>query len=156
MARPAGISFKVHYGLTVVQPLDEFVERMARGMCEEGLEVLVTAFCHAGTVLSVRAAVGTENRSGRVSVAKWRDVIERHKCDEVRQYHNHPGFCSSISPSYEDSKIHRLLAELLKPTGARLRSYVLKARLFGGWRIREYSDAEWSLLLNARSIGKGG
>jgi len=153
VARPSGTPFKRHYDLEDAQPIDAFVDKMARGMCEERVEVLVTAFCLAGTVLTTRAAIGTENRSARVSVLKWRDVAEALRCDEVRQYHNHPGLFSCLSPSYEDSKMHRLLALLLEPSGARLRSFVVKARLFGGWRIREYSDAEWRSLLDARRIG---
>ena len=154
MPRPFGNTFKQHYELDRAQTVHEFEQKMLHGMRIERVEVLVVAFCKGGVVVCTRASIGYENRTRKVSIEEWCNLVLKFKCDEVRHYHNHPGLFACLSPSYQDSKTHRLVRIALEPSGVKMRSFVAKFCLFGGWKIREYSDIEWQSLLDARNIGR--
>ncbi len=153
MARPKGSTFRKHFDLERRQPIDEFVSKMAQGMCEASLEVLVIAFCRDATVFDCRANIGYKTSTRRYRFDNWIKIATENNCNEVRSYHNHPGIFSWLGASYSDSYCHRLASSFLRPAKIDLRSFIIKSRFFKGWKIREYSDKEWKSLLDARKIG---
>lgn len=136
--RAKGERFKAAYNLTgkVVQQLEE---SLSVGMFRERREVFVTAFIRNGVAVRVTASIGSPYRcTAADDPARWVQHIQRLRCDEIRQYHNHPQHNGKTSPSPMDFRISRSLRSLLGPHGAKLRSLIICWNEIGEWKVIEH------------------
>lgn len=136
--RARGESFKKAYGL-VGRDVRSLEEALAVGMHRERREVFVTAFMRSGVVVRVTASIGSLYRCRPADdPAKWRDHVDRLRCDEIRQYHNHPVFEGSTTPSAGDIRTSRQFEKLLGAHASKLRSFIICWNRVGEWRVIEY------------------
>ena len=136
--RARGESFKKAYGLAG-RDIRSLEEALAVGMHRERREVFVTAFMRSGVVVRVTASIGSSYRCRPADdPAKWRDHIDRLRCDEVRQYHNHPVYEGSTTPSAGDIRTSRQFEKLLGAHASKLRSFIICWNRVGEWRVIEY------------------
>ncbi|MEX0385993.1 hypothetical protein [Spiribacter onubensis] len=137
--RARGESFKKAYGLAG-RDMRSLEEALAVGMYRERREVFVTAFMRSGVVVRVTASIGSSYRCRPADdPAKWRDHVDRLRCDEVRQYHNHPVHEGSTTPSDGDIRSSRQFERLLGPHASKLRSFIICWNRVGEWRVIEYN-----------------
>jgi hypothetical protein len=136
--RTRGEHFKRAYELTG-KSIPELEEALAVGMFRERREIFVTAFSRKGIAVRVTAAIGSPYRCAPTDTpARWKDHVEKLRCDEVRQYHNHPVHTGKTGPSLPDIKSSQTLTRLLGAHGDKLRSFILCWNGLREWRIFEY------------------
>lgn len=139
--RRKGEQFKIAYGLAGLS-IGEFEEAIAVGMLRERKEVFVTAFVREGIALRVTAAIGSAFRcSNADNPARWRAHSVRLKCDQVRQYHNHPHHGGKTRPSSSDCRSSEVLADMLGSHAGEFRSFVLCWNAIREWKVFEYDEA---------------
>ena len=136
--RASGESFKKAYGLAG-RDIRSLEEALAVGMHRERREVFVTAFMRSGIVVRVTASIGSSYRCRPADdPGKWGDHVDRLRCDEIRQYHNHPVHEGSTRPSAGDIRTSRQFEKLLGPHAPKLRSFIICWNHVGEWRVVEY------------------
>jgi hypothetical protein len=107
--RAKGQRFKAAYDLTG-KTIKELEESLAVGMFRERREVFVTAFVRAGVAVRVTASIGSPYRCAAADdPTRWVQHLERLRCDEIRQYHNHPEHNGKTRPSPTDFLTSRSL-----------------------------------------------
>ncbi|MBT3349903.1 MAG: hypothetical protein HOC91_17885 [Nitrospinaceae bacterium] len=137
-ARKKGEQFKKSYDLAG-KSLSDLEETLAVGMHREGREVFVTAFMRKGIAVRVTASIGSLNRcSAADNPVRWKDHVYRLKCDEIRQYHNHPEYNGKTQPSTLDFKSAILIKPLLGQHATKLRSLIIYWNKIREWKILEY------------------
>ena len=140
--RPKNVRFKIYYGLTESQAIDEFEHKMVTGMFCEEREIFVTAFCRDGQVERVTASMGSDRQcSNSDRICEWANHVKRLNCTEIRQYHNHPNCLGRKSISNRDMTTHQQLSEYLDNYGIQFHSFLIYANYFKGWVIQEYGNA---------------
>ena len=138
--RQKGEHFKKAYDLNG-RPVRELEEALSVGMYRERREVFVTAFVRAGVAVRVTASIGSPFRcSAADSPTRWREHVERLRCDEVRQYHNHPVHNGRTRPSPTDVRTSASLKSLLGPSGSQLRSLIICWNGIREWKIFEHDE----------------
>ena len=138
--RRKGERFKAAYDLAG-RPLRDLEEAVSVGMYRERREVFVTAFMRAGVAVRVTASIGSPYRCAAAdNPATWRDRVERLRCDEIRQYHNHPVHNGKTRPSPTDVRTSRSLRSLLGPHSRKLRSLIICWNGMREWKIFEHDD----------------
>ena len=144
--RRKGQQFKKAYDLTG-KTLRELEESLSVGMHREGREVFVTAFMRNDIAVRVTAAIGSPYRcSASDNPEHWSSHVDRHECDEVRQYHNHPDRNGTTSPSPTDFSTAESLRKILCFHSSKLRSFVICWNIIGEWKIIEYEPSGRSWL----------
>ena len=151
--RRKGQPFKAAHRLRGL-PVDEFEKRLALGMCAEGREVFVAAFVRAGVVVRVTASIGSAfGCRASDDVRQWSRHVERLRCDEIRQYHNHPVFANETAPSARDRRATAVFRRLLGGHGDKLKSYIIYWNEIREWRILEYDERSKSDVVFAYDAG---
>jgi hypothetical protein len=136
--RRRGERFKSAYDLAGRSTRD-LEEALAVGMHREGREVFVTAFMREGRALRVTASIGSPFRcSAADDPTHWKQHVERLGCDEIRQYHNHPGHGGYTQPSRADLRSTATLQRLLESHAGKLRSFVICWNGIREWKVFEY------------------
>ncbi len=136
--RQKGQQFKKAYDLAS-KGLPHLEESLAVGMHREEREVFVTAFMRNQIAVRVTASIGSPYRcSASDNPAQWASHVERHECDSIRQYHNHPVHNGTTRPSPTDFCSARSLREVLGCHGSKLRSFIICWNAIGEWKIIEY------------------
>jgi hypothetical protein len=139
--REKGQQFKKAYELSG-RSVEQFEEAVSVGMLKEKNEVFVTAFMRNGTVVRVTAAVGNPGScSPADNPLKWKEHIEKLKCEGIRQYHNHPTLSGKTRPSPDDCRSHKAFIGYLESYGDKFRSFIVFWNNIGEWKIMEYDDA---------------
>jgi hypothetical protein len=139
--RQKGEQFKQAYNLTG-RSVRDLEEVLSVGMFRERHEVFVTAFMRCGVTERVTASIGSPFRcSAADNPTRWINHIERLRCDEIRQYHNHPIHSGSTHPSPADIKSSKALKALLGPHGSKLRSLIICWNDLREWKVFEYDEA---------------
>lgn len=157
--RQKGQLFKTAYELNG-RTVRELEEALSVGMFRERREVFVTAFMRNGVAVRVTASIGSSRRCRASDDPKmWWLHLVRHKCDELRQYHNHPVYTGETSASETDIQSTKDLRVLLGTHYPKLRSLILCWNRFGEWKVFEYDekgrcwlDAEFDVATGSRSI----
>ena len=140
--RRKGEQFKAAYELAG-KSVDDLEEALAVGMFRERREVFVTAFVRAGVAVRVTASMGSPYRcSAADDPRRWADHCARLRCDEIRQYHNHPAHDGVTRPSALDVRTSRALRSLLGVQGPKLRSLIICWNALREWKVFEYGDGE--------------
>lgn len=140
--REKGERFKAAYDLEG-KTVYELEESLSVGMFREHREVFVTAFMKAGRTVRVTASIGSPYRCKAADdPAQWMHHVERLKCDEIRQYHNHPVHNGRTEPSPIDFRTSRSLKSLLRPYGPKLRSLIICWNGIREWKVIEYDDEQ--------------
>jgi len=140
--RAKGERFKAAYDL-MGKTIQELEESLAVGMFRERREVFVTAFVRAGIAVRVTASIGSPYRCAAADdPARWVQHIERLKCDEIRQYHNHPEHNGKTRPSPMDFRTSRSLKSLLGPHGAKLHSLIICWNRICEWKVFEHDHEQ--------------
>lgn len=145
--RNKGEKFKLALGLAG-RSVQEFEFAIAAGMWAEGREVWVTAFCHHSRVRKVFASIGSARRCKPTeNVYAYPNHIRRLECDEIRQYHNHPGPTTRTEPSRIDIQTAASLSGFLAPYRSTCRHYIVYHNEAGEHRILEYDGSGQSLVV---------
>ncbi|WP_291983681.1 hypothetical protein [Luteitalea sp.] len=143
--RGKGEMFKAAYQLRG-RALDSLEEALGVGMFREGREVFVTAFMREGVAVRVTAAVGTPSACRPADRPEgWPRHFRRLGCDEIRQYHNHPGTSGATAPSGNDRQTCIQLEHVLGELAPQLRSFIVYWNEAHEWKVLEY---------DARGAGK--
>jgi len=138
--RRKGEQFKRAYDLSG-KPLRNLEEALSVGMCREQREVFVTVFMRGGMSVRVTASIGSPFRcSASDNPTRWKDHARRLKCDEIRQYHNHPVHNGVTRPSPTDIRTSESLNKLLGQQGAKLRSFIIFWNSIREWKVLEYDS----------------
>ena len=142
--RRKGERFKTAYQL-VGRTVPELEEALAVGMFHERREVFVTAFMRAGVAARVTASIGSPfSCRAADDPRRWPEHCGRLRCDEVRQYHNHPDHHGKTRPSAKDFLATQSLRKALVPHGEKLRTFIICWNRAREWRVFEYDDdAHW-------------
>lgn len=132
--------FKRAYDFTG-KKINEFEHVLAIAMHHEIKEVWVTVFCKNNTVLKVTATIGSA-RQCRPSedVRNWRGHVLKLGCDEIRNYHNHPGNNNYTAPSPNDLLSNLSLRNCLLEMKDSLRTFIVFWNDISEYRILEYYD----------------
>lgn len=139
--RRKGERFKQVYDLAG-RSVHDLEEALAIGMFRERREVFVTAFMRDGMAVRVTASIGTPFRCRAAdNPARWKDHATRLRCDEIRQYHNHPDHGGSTVPSKTDIRSAGAIRKLLGPHGGKLRSLLICWNELREWKVFEYDEA---------------
>lgn len=138
--RSKGQQFKKAYDFTG-KSVAEFEYTLSFAMHHEVKEVWVTAFCKSNIVLKVTATIGSA-RSCKPSdsVSSWIDNIRRLRCDEIRQYHNHPVNNNQTDPSTADISSNISMRKQLSIYNNMLRTFIVFWNDIYEYRILEYKD----------------
>jgi hypothetical protein len=132
--------FKKAYDLAG-KSVRELEEALSVGMYREKREVFATAFMRMGVAVRVTASIGSPYRcSPADNHARWKDYVDRLACDEVRQYHNHPGNRGETRPSPLDCRTSQSLRSLLGCHGPKLRSLIVCWNGIREWKVFEHDD----------------
>jgi DNA repair protein RadC len=132
--------FKKLYVLDHVQPINEFEEKMIKGMLSEKREIFVTAFVNNTHVLRVTATIGSKYRcNGSDNINLWGEKAVKIGATRIRQYHNHPDVFGRSFPSGTDKNTHRQLKPFIEQWGVKYQSLLIYRSWLGGVRIREYN-----------------
>jgi hypothetical protein len=143
-SRIKGQHFKTAYALNG-RSVRDFEMAMAIGMKNEKKEVFVTAFVRQNEVVRVTASIGSPFRcSAADDPRKWPIHYRRLKCDDLRQYHNHPAFGNHTIPSPTDYRSNELLNTLLEPAGISMKAYIVYWNEIFEWRLLRYDENEGS------------
>ncbi len=138
--RRKGERFKDAYEL-VGTSIPEFEQRLGVGMYAEVKEVFVMAFCKAGRVVRVTAAIGSAFQcSPADNPSKWNGHIARLGCDELRQYHNHPVHTGHTKPSPPDYRGTVVFKNYLGINRNLLRSFIVYWNTAAEWKILQYDE----------------
>jgi hypothetical protein len=144
--RQKGERFKHAYDLAG-RPVRDLEEALSVGMFRERREVFVTAFMRGGAAVRVTASIGSPFRcSAADDPARWKHHVDRLRCDEVRQYHNHPVHNGRTAPSSIDVKSCGALRAVLGPHGSKLRSLIICWNDVREWKVFEYDETGRSSL----------
>src|SRR5262249_7059992 len=139
-ARSKGEAFKKAYSL-VGKSVPHLEEALAVGMYRERREVFVTAFMRAGVAVRVTAAIGSPYRCAAAdNPARWAAHVDRLRCDEIRQYHNHPVHNGVTRPSRTDFRTSGLLRHLLGNHAPKLKSFIICWNGLREWKVFEHDD----------------
>lgn len=140
-ARQKGEQFKRTYEL-VGRSVRDLEEALSVGMFRERREVFVTAFMRGEVAVRVTASIGSPFRcSAADNPARWREHVVKLRCDEVRQYHNHPDHNGSTQPSALDIRTSGSLKRVLGAHGPKLRSLIICWNDAREWKVVEYDEA---------------
>ena len=140
--RAKGEQFKAAYDLAG-KAVPELEESLSIGMFRERSEVFVTAFMRVGVAVRVTASIGSPYRcSAADDPRRWVQHVERLKCDEIRQYHNHPVHNGKTQPSSTDFRTSRSLKALLGSHAPKLRSLIICWNGIQEWKVIEYDDEQ--------------
>jgi hypothetical protein len=137
-AREKGQQFKAAYQLQG-RAVASLEEALGIGMRREGREVFVTAFMRAGVAVRVTAALGSATSCGPADrPTTWAATARRLGCDEIRQYHNHPGISRHNGPSRADRITCYQLATVLGEAAPLLRHLIVYWNEVHEWKVLEY------------------
>lgn len=140
--RHKGKSFKVFYKLRYMH-YDEIEDILPIATYKEGREVSITLFCVDGYAIDVEANIGNLY-SVRSSTNAWKKAqkASRLQCDQVRIYHNHPGFDKVIEPSPADIKYHIRCSQTIIDTNPwiTVQSFIVALNKHYEWKYLEYSE----------------
>ncbi len=137
--RPKHTQFIAYYGLSKQLPVSEFELKMAAGMFCEKKEIFVIAFCRRGVVERVFATIGKSSRcSSSNDIAEWLCLAKKLRCDEIRQYHNHPNAILRKYASPTDLDMHKKIKSFFEGKNIPFRSFLIYANFLKGWEIKEY------------------
>jgi hypothetical protein len=140
--RRRGEHFKKAYNL-VGTSVTELEEALAVGMFRERREVFVTAFMRKGVAVRVTASIGSPYKCAAAdNPARWAEHVERLRCDEVRQYHNHPAHNGDTRPSSRDLQTSGSLRLLLGSHGPKLKSLIICWNQLREWKIFEHDNSK--------------
>lgn len=139
--RSKGQQFKKAYDFTG-KTINEFEHTLSVAMHHEVKEVWVTAFCKSNIVMKVTATIGSA-RSCKPSdsISSWIDSVKRLKCDEIRQYHNHPVNNNKTYPSTADISSNISIRKHLSTYKQILRTFIIFWNEIYEYRILEYQDS---------------
>jgi len=136
--RKKGETFKKAYSLQG-RSLRELEEALAVGMFHERREVFVAAFIRNGIALRVTASIGSPYKcSAADNPVKWSYYMDKLRCTELRQYHNHPVHNGSSRPSLTDIRTAGKIESLLGTHYAKLRCLIIFWNPYQEWKVLEY------------------
>ena len=144
--RAKGEQFKTAYKLKD-KTLDKLEETLAVGMFKEKKEIFVTAFIRKNKAVRVTATIGNANScQNSDDINKWPYFMDKLKCDEVRQYHNHPTTNNKTQPSRMDYFSSRKIIEKFE-SRSKFKSFIIYWNQIKEWRIMEYDhDMNYSIV----------
>jgi len=135
--RSKGQQFKSAFQLKG-KTLENLEETLAVGMFKEKREVFVTAFMKKNKAVRVTATIGSANRCHNSDdINKWPYYLEKMKCDEIRQYHNHPTTSNKTEPSGMDFFSSKNIVEKFQKKTA-FKSFIIYWNQIKEWRIIQY------------------
>jgi len=135
--RSKGQQFKTAFQLKG-KTLDNLEEALAVGLFKEQKKIFVTAFIKENKAVRVTATIGSANRCHNSDdIDKWPYYLEKMKCDEIRQYHNHPTTSNQTEPSGMDFFSSKKIVEKFQTKSA-FKSFIIYWNQIKEWRIMEY------------------
>ncbi len=137
--RKKGETFKKAYSLQG-RSQKELEEALAIGMFHEKREVFVTAFMRDGIAVRITASIGSPYKcSASDNPQKWGYYMSKLRCNELRQYHNHPVHNGSTVPSLTDIRSAGKIEILLGSQSNKLKNLIIFWNPHQEWKVLEYS-----------------
>lgn len=137
--RKKGETFKKAYSLQG-RSQQELEEALAVGMFHEKRKVFVTAFMCDGIAVRITASIGSPYKcSASDNPQKWSYYMSKLKCNELRQYHNHPVHNGPTEPSLTDIKSAGKIERLLGSQSNKLKNLIIFWNPHKEWKVLEYS-----------------
>jgi hypothetical protein len=137
--RKKGETFKKAYSLQG-RNQKELEEALAIGMFHEKREVFVTAFMRDGIAVRITASIGSPYKcSASDNPQKWGYYMSKLRCNELRQYHNHPVHNGSTEPSLTDIRSAGKIERLLGSQSNKLKNLIIFWNPHQEWKVLEYA-----------------